>query len=93
MLQVVFHAEIQREAGRFDADDVCRSIVDKLIRRHPHVFGDETVATPAEVENRWERIKEAEKRERGELIRALRAEDMRRRLAGAEALITENKEE
>ena len=65
LLQVVFHAEIAREAGRFDMDDVAQSIVDKLIRRHPHVFGDETAETPAEVENRWEKIKAAEKREKG----------------------------
>jgi tetrapyrrole methylase family protein/MazG family protein/ATP diphosphatase len=66
LLQVVFHAEIEREAGRFDIDDVCEGIVAKLVRRHPHVFGDEEAETPAEVENRWERIKAAEKAERGD---------------------------
>lgn len=66
LLQVVFHAEIEREAGRFDIDDVATSIVEKLIRRHPHVFGDESAETPEEVENRWEKIKAAEKKEKGE---------------------------
>lgn len=66
LLQVVFHAEIEREAGRFTIDDVATSIVDKLIRRHPHVFGDAVADTPAEVENRWEKIKAEEKKAKGE---------------------------
>lgn len=66
LLQVVFHAELAAESRRFDADDVCRAIVGKLVRRHPHVFGEESAHTPAEVENRWERVKAAEKRERGD---------------------------
>jgi MazG family protein len=66
LLQVVFHSEIAREGGRFDADDVCRSIVEKLIRRHPHVFADETAETPEEVENRWEKIKVEEKAAKGD---------------------------
>ncbi len=66
LLQVVFHAEIEREAGGFDIDDVANSIVEKLIRRHPHVFADAVADTPEEVENRWEKIKAEEKKAKGE---------------------------
>jgi len=57
MLQVVFHAELAREAGEFDIRDVLRTINDKLVRRHPHVFGDERADGPQEVMERWEQIK------------------------------------
>ena len=63
MLQVVFHAEMAREAGDFDVDDVGEGIVRKLIRRHPHVFGDTTVEGAGEVLVNWERIKQEEKGE------------------------------
>lgn len=62
LLQVVFHAEMAQEAGRFSIDDVCRGIVDKMRRRHPHVFGDVAVEDASEVVRNWEAIK---KRERG----------------------------
>jgi tetrapyrrole methylase family protein/MazG family protein len=61
LLQVVFHAEMAREAGEFDADDVAEGIVRKLIRRHPHVFGDAAVDSSAEVLVNWEKIKSREK--------------------------------
>lgn len=61
MLQPVFHAAIAEEAGQFTMDDVLAAICDKLVRRHPHVFGDQTIdSSAAQVEN-WERIKKAEK--------------------------------
>ena len=61
LLQVVFHAQVAREAGDFDAADVCRAIVEKLVRRHPHIFGD-TVANDAEtVLANWNAIKAQEK--------------------------------
>jgi MazG family protein len=63
LLQVVFHAEMAREAGDFDVDDVAEGIVRKLIRRHPHVFGDTSVSGPGEVLVNWERIKQEEKGE------------------------------
>lgn len=63
LLQVVFHAQLEAEAGTFTIDDVVERIVDKLIRRHPHVFGDVAVADSAEVLRNWERIKRAEKGE------------------------------
>jgi len=57
LLQVVFHAQIAREAGRFDFADVVRAISDKLVRRHPHVFGDVAVSGAEEVVGNWARIK------------------------------------
>jgi tetrapyrrole methylase family protein/MazG family protein len=61
LLQVVFHAQIAEEEGRFDIDDVANAIVAKLLRRHPHIFADATADTPAEVMERWDHIKRAEK--------------------------------
>lgn len=63
LLQVVFHAQIATEAGRFTFEDVARSISDKLIRRHPHVFGDDRADTSGDVLRRWEEIKDTEKPE------------------------------
>jgi XTP/dITP diphosphohydrolase len=67
LLQVVFHARVAAEAGpgrRFDVDDVAGDLVDKLVRRHPHVFGDAGPRDVAEVEAGWEEIKKAEKQRR-----------------------------
>lgn len=61
LLQVVFHCQLARERGAFDFDQVCRHIVDKLIRRHPHVFGDVKVKDVDQVWANWEKIKHAEK--------------------------------
>lgn len=63
LLQVVFHAQIASEEGRFSIEEVCRAIVDKLIRRHPHVFGQTQVDGAEEVLANWERIKQAEREE------------------------------
>jgi tetrapyrrole methylase family protein/MazG family protein/ATP diphosphatase len=63
-LQVVFLAELARAEGRFGPDDVIRSIIDKLVRRHPHVFGDVSATTSREVLRNWEVIKANEKRDR-----------------------------
>ena len=63
LLQVVFHAEMAMEEGSFDIDDVAEGIVTKLIRRHPHVFGDVSVDSASEVLVNWERIKAEEKGE------------------------------
>jgi ATP diphosphatase len=65
LLQVVFHARMAQEQGAFDFGDVVAAITKKLIRRHPHVFGDAGGATPDEVKVLWERIKAEEKAERG----------------------------
>lgn len=61
LLQVVFHAQMGREAGLFDFGDVVRAITEKLIRRHPHVFGATRGAKLEEVNAAWERIKREEK--------------------------------
>ncbi len=64
LLQVVMHAQIAREAGHFDFDAVAAEINEKLIRRHPHVFGDTVADTTAEVLRNWDKIKQKEKKER-----------------------------
>ncbi|MFY9628755.1 MAG: nucleoside triphosphate pyrophosphohydrolase [Methylocystis sp.] len=61
LLQVVFHARMAQEAGSFAFDDVADSICEKLIRRHPHVFGEADAATPGAVAAQWSDIKAAEK--------------------------------
>ena len=66
LLQIVFHAQLANEAGRFDIHDVAQAICTKLIGRHPHVFGDVEVASSAEVLQNWEQIKLDEKRGREE---------------------------
>jgi MazG family protein len=61
LLQVVFHCQLARERGAFDFEEVCRVLVNKLIRRHPHVFGKIKVKDVDEVWANWEKIKRAEK--------------------------------
>jgi nucleoside triphosphate diphosphatase len=61
LLQVVFHARMAEEQGAFDFGDVVQAITEKLIGRHPHVFADQELATPRDVEGLWERIKAQEK--------------------------------
>ena len=61
LLQVVFHAQMAKERGAFDFEKVCRLLVEKLIRRHPHVFGKTKVKNVDEVWANWEKIKKAEK--------------------------------
>ena len=62
LMQVIFHSDIEADAGRFDLDDVADMSVKKLIVRHPHVFGEETVSSSDEVLNNWDDIKRAEKK-------------------------------
>lgn len=64
LLQVVFHARMAQEQKAFDFGDVVQAITEKLIRRHPHVFGDAKGATPDEVNDLWDSIKAAEKKNR-----------------------------
>lgn len=89
LLQVAFHAQMAADDGAWDVDDVAEGIVRKLIRRHPHVFGDVEVAGADEVLVNWERIKAQEKGERPveddipETLPALaRAAKVQRRAAG-----------
>jgi ATP diphosphatase len=66
LLQVVFHARMADEQGLFAFEDVVFAVTNKLIRRHPHVFGDAQGATPEEVKGLWDRIKAEEKAERAD---------------------------
>lgn len=61
LLQVVFHAQLASERGDYDMHDIVQTITEKLVRRHPHVFGDVVAATPADVTRNWEAIKRQEK--------------------------------
>lgn len=65
LLQVVFHAQIAAEQGRFTAADVAREIHQKMVRRHPHVFGEKSARNAAEVLKNWEQIKAEERRAKG----------------------------
>jgi XTP/dITP diphosphohydrolase/tetrapyrrole methylase family protein/MazG family protein len=62
LIQIVFHARIEEEAGRFNFDDVAREINEKLVRRHPHVFGTGKLDTSEQVIAKWEEIKATEKK-------------------------------
>ncbi|OHE89230.1 MAG: nucleotide pyrophosphohydrolase [Verrucomicrobia bacterium RIFCSPLOWO2_12_FULL_64_8] len=65
LVQVIFHAQLAAERGDFDLEDVAREINEKLVRRHPHVFGEGRLETSAQVLHQWEQIKAAEKRAGG----------------------------
>ncbi len=66
LFQVVFHAQMAREAGLFGFDDVVRSICDKMRRRHPHVFGGERIATAEEQNAAWEAHKARERQQKND---------------------------
>ncbi len=66
LLQVVYHARMAEELGHFDFDAVARAISDKMVRRHPHVFADESVASAAAQTHAWEDTKAAERAARAE---------------------------
>ena len=66
LLQVVFHAQLAYEDRRFSIEDVAAAISDKLLRRHPHVFGDVTAENAEQVLKNWEAIKTEERREKGD---------------------------
>lgn len=61
LMQVVLHAQIAAEAGEFTIDDVCRDVNEKIVRRHPHVFGDAAAGDSSEVLELWDQVKLAEK--------------------------------
>ena len=61
LMQVVFHADIERDTGRFDMDDVCDGVVKKLLFRHPHVFGAAHEDSPESVLVSWDKLKRLEK--------------------------------
>lgn len=62
LLQVLFHSKMAEETGAFNMDDVTQGIVEKMVRRHPHVFGDKDVEN---VPDNWEKLKEAERKAKG----------------------------
>jgi len=66
LLQVVYHARMAEEEGRFDFDDVAAGLADKLVRRHPHVFGETVLANAAERETAWEQAKADERAAKGD---------------------------
>lgn len=61
LLQVLLHAQIAKEEGRFTIEDVVNTLAEKMVRRHPHVFGNEEYGSPEQNKKRWEEIKRAEK--------------------------------
>jgi ATP diphosphatase len=79
LLQIVFHAQMAAENGAFNFNDVATAISNKMVRRHPHVFGEVQAETPDAVNAQWERIKAEESRERAErrASKGLSAEDER----------------
>jgi MazG family protein len=64
LLQVVFHSQLAREAGKFDFDGVVQTLTRKLVRRHPHVFGKARARDTATVLKQWDEIKAREKRDK-----------------------------
>lgn len=74
ILQPIFHAQIAEDEDRFTLEDVLNGISDKLVRRHPHVFGDVTAEDSTQVLQNWDAIKKQEKSERGEEPTSILAE-------------------
>ena len=91
LLQVVMHAVIAEEEGAFTLDDVIRGISEKMIRRHPHVFGEASERDPGKINLQWEEIKRLEKAEKEARDRAMGHGGVKEELAEAfdeaEALI------
>jgi len=90
LLQVVFHSQIAKEEGKFTIDDVIEGICEKMVRRHPHVFGSENLGTSKEVLKKWEEIKSEEKAEKPKsamdkvprsMVALSRAQELSRRAA------------
>src|SRR3569623_3539213 len=65
LLQIIFQSELRFTEGKFGIDDVARGIVEKLVRRHPHVFGEVKVGGADDVVSNWAKLKAAEKAEKG----------------------------
>ncbi len=66
LLQVMLHSQLASESSKFNIDDVVKHLNEKLIRRHPHVFGDSEAKTIEEVEKQWAQIKDQEKESKNE---------------------------
>ena len=65
LFQIIFHSQIAKEKGEFDAKQVCLRLHEKMVGRHPHVFGEESFKDSQELLSNWERIKELEKKKNG----------------------------
>jgi tetrapyrrole methylase family protein/MazG family protein len=63
LLQVVLHAQLAKDRGAFEFEDVCQTLTEKLIRRHPHVFGDVAMKDAQAVSDQWQEIKKTEKKQ------------------------------
>ncbi|NJK93496.1 MAG: nucleoside triphosphate pyrophosphohydrolase, partial [Blastochloris sp.] len=89
LLHVVFHAQMAGERGVFDLDGVAKGISEKLVRRHPHVFGEDKLETSDQVLKRWDELKKLEKPERkgalagipGSLPALMRAQEVQKKAA------------
>ena len=68
LLQVVLHAQIAKDDGDFDIEDVAKELSDKLVHRHPHVFGDTKVSSTDEILDNWEQLKKEEKKHRKSVL-------------------------
>lgn len=66
LFQVVFYAQLGKEQGDFDFEAIAKSISDKLVRRHPHVFGEQNSRDAGQVKQQWEQIKQQERRDKGQ---------------------------
>lgn len=73
LLHVVFHSQLARERGAFTFEEVARGIADKLVRRHPHVFGENKLGTSEEVLVKWNELKKLEKPERTSVLAGIPA--------------------
>jgi MazG family protein len=69
LFQIIFHSRISKERGEFDAYEVCRRVYEKMVGRHPHVFGDASFSDSRELLKHWEEIKAAEKQRSGSTTR------------------------
>ncbi len=72
LLQVVMHAQIAKEEGLFTMEDVVHEVAEKMVRRHPHVFGEVQVSGSGQVLENWEEIKKREKAEKKQVVTPLR---------------------
>ncbi len=68
LLQVVLHSQIAKDEGDFSIEDVAKELVDKLIHRHPHVFGNEKVNSTDDILNNWDKLKKEEKKDRKSVL-------------------------
>lgn len=68
LLQVVLHSQIAKDEGEFDIEDVAKELADKLIHRHPHVFGDTKVKSTQDILDNWDKLKQEEKKDRKSVL-------------------------